>query len=206
MKKTLFIYLLFLSFISINAQISQHGFVLNGGFGSVNAEKGKSGERWDEYNYQFGIAAGYRIRLKKPELKSFHYDIDVTAGAKYLKAISYGLSGYDGFSSSRTGSTPDYFASIGGTVNYSFIKNIGVGVGIEPTYFFKKDLPGTYLEGESKERKTNFDIPIIAKIYYDLKWVEIGISGKYGISSVLEKTHLKSGKYREIQMSVFIPF
>ena len=206
MKKTIVIFVLFVIVMTLNAQISQHGLVLNGGLGSVNAEKIKSGERRDEYSYKFGIAAGYRIRLKKPELKSFHYDIDVTAGAKYLKAISYGISGYDGFSSSRTGSTPDYFASIGGTVNYSFIKKLGVGVGIEPTYFLKKDLPGTYLEGESKERKTNFDIPIIAKIYYDLKWVEIGISGKYGISSVLEKTHLKSGKYREIQMSVFIPF
>ena len=54
--------------------------------------------------------------------------------------------------------------------------------------------------------KTVFDIPVVAKIAYNLKVAEVGIYGKYGPLSVFEMDYMKSGKVREIQLSVFIPF
>ena len=79
------------------------------------------------------------------------------------------------------------------------MKKISVGLGVEPTYFFVKN---RYLY----EYKTNVDVPIVAKIVYNLKFVEIGIIGKYGLVNLFETEHLKSGKIREVQLSVFIPF
>jgi len=38
------------------------------------------------------------------------------------------------------------------------------------------------------------------------KFVEIGISGKYGTAKLFETDCVKSGKIREIQLSAFIPF
>jgi len=46
----------------------------------------------------------------------------------------------------------------------------------------------------------------VAKIAYNLKVVEIGITGKYGLMNILETESLKSGKIQELQLSLFIPF
>jgi len=72
---------------------------------------------------------------------------------------------------------------------------LSVFLGVEPAYSFKAD-------GISN----SFDIPVVAKIAYNLKVVEVGISGKYGLVNVFEMDYLKSGKIREIQLSHFIPF
>ena len=171
-----------------NAQISKHGIVLNGGLGQVNSTIEKTGDSWEEITYKFGASLGYRLRFKTPDHKSFHYDFDANIGVKSLKEISerwgagYLINGY---------------FSVGGTANYSLIKNFNVGLGFEPTYCFGNG---------SNFSKSNFDIPVVAKIAYNLKFVEIGISGKYGLISVFEAPHLKSGKIREIQLSAFIPF
>ncbi len=56
------------------------------------------------------------------------------------------------------------------------------------------------------EIKNKFDIPLVAKVAYDLKVVEVGIVGKYGTVNLFETEYMKSGKIREIQLSLFIPF
>jgi hypothetical protein len=192
MKKIILAYMLFICVMSVSAQLSRHGLVLNGGIGCVDSKTDKSSVQWQEVDYKSGFSVGYRLRLKKPATQFFHYDIDVNVGAKVLKSTSYtrypdegyySNVGYGGYSSSPT---PKLFTSVVGAANYSIIKNLSAGLGVEPTYYFRGD--------------NNFDIPIVAKIAYSLKVVEFEISGKYGLMNV------KSGKMREIQLSLFIPF
>jgi len=75
MKRVVFfICMLFISAISLNVQLYQHGLILNGGLGSVDAKIDKLGKRWDDIEYKVGLSLGYRFRFNKPEPKSFHYD------------------------------------------------------------------------------------------------------------------------------------
>ena len=203
MKKVfLFASMLFISIMYVSAQVTQHGLILNGGLGRVEAKIDKLGERWDDIEYKVGLSLGYRLRINLPEPKSFHYDLDVNAGVKGARVANwygrgeygygYGFDyGYDGSS----GGAAFHYTSIGFTANYSLIKNLSAGLGLEPTYFFKAD-----------EIKNRFDLPVVAKIAYNLKVVEVSISGKYSPVNVFEMDYLKSGKIREVQLSVFIPF
>lgn len=213
MKKVLFICVFLINVVSLSAQLSQHGLVLNGGRGFVDSKVDKSGGFGDEVKYNAGLSAGYRLRFKKPAPQSFHYDIDVSFGAKWMKYNVFfdpdrygGYCGYgdgSGYSSAynyKGTFTPTYFTSIGGTVNFSVIKNLSAGLGLEPTYYFKREY---YLP-----LKYHLDIPVVAKIAYNLKVVEIGITGRYGL---INKTNQSlqsggSGRIGEIQLSVFVPF
>ena len=177
-RKVLLTCALFVIVISMSAQLSQHGLVLNGGIGRVkhqyrtdyvSRQSGYQYEEyedgnyfWKEYNYKSGFSAGYRLRFKIPVLKSFHYDLDMNVGANVLKSTNFiftytpneeGGAIYNkvGYSSSA----PYYFTSIGGTVNYAIIRNISMGLGIEPTLYL------------SRAMKNNVDIPVVAKVAYD---------------------------------------
>ena len=59
---------------------------------------------------------------------------------------------------------------------------------------------------KSPDRKNKFDVPVVAKITYSLKVVEFEVSGKYGLVNVFESPNQTSGKYRELQFALFIPF
>jgi hypothetical protein len=237
MKKVfLFMCMLFISIMYVSAQVAQHGLILNGGLGRVEAKIDKLGERWDDIEYKVGLSLGYRLRFNLPEPKSFHYDLDVNVGVKGARVANWGRielpeelieAGY-GLAypySGSSGGAAFHYTSIGLTANYSLIKNLSVGLGLEPTYFLNRRIPGTLiisdpdgtlgnldfdeisnLESNNRKIKSSFDIPFVAKIAYNLKVVEVSISGKYSTVSVFETDYLKSGKIREVQLSVFIPF
>jgi hypothetical protein len=183
----------------MSAQLSRHGLILNVTKGCVDLKTDNTSVQRKEVDYKSGFSVGYRLRFKKPAIRTFHYDIDANLGARILKSTTYtiydpseGYYPYDegypsvGFGGYSSSPTPKFYTSVGGTVNYSIIKNLSAGLGVEPTYYFRGD--------------DKFDIPVVAKIAYNLKVVEFGISGKYGLMNV------GSGKFREIQFSLFIPF
>ena len=117
----------------------------------------------------------------------------MNAGVRMLRNAVYQQisgSGFDGFSRYSSRSLK-YYTSIGGTANYSIIKNLSAGLGIEPAYYF---------------HYSKFDIPVVAKIACNLKMIGFEISGKYGLMNVLKTEGLQSGKFRDIQCSLFIPF
>jgi hypothetical protein len=210
MKKTAFSLILVFSVLSLNAQtISQHGLVLNGGLGRVGTKSNELGVRWDEIDYKVGLALGYRFRFNKPMPKSFHYDLDANFGVKGARVCHWekiewtdedgntyspAYGGYVGWS----GGAGYHYTSIGFTANYSLIKNLSVGLGVEPAFFLKANY--------QDELKNRFNVPVVAKIAYNLKYVEVGISGKYGLVNVFEMEYMKPSKIREIQLSLFIPF
>jgi len=208
MRKLVVFCALFIGVITVSAQLSQHGLIVNGGIGDEDSKIDFApGASWYKLGYKAGFSVGYRLRFNKPSLRSFHYDMDVNIGAKLLKPATY-----DYPFSSTGGTTPDFFSSIGGTVNYSFIKNFSIGLGVEPTYYFNGTIPGSFTSTERLDenrifnRKNKFDIPVVAKIAYNFNGLELGISGKYGMMNVLETEYFKYGKFRDIQLSIFIPF
>ena len=222
-KTTCFAIFLAIGCLTSNSQtIVRHGLLLNVGIGDEDSKINKTGASWYELGYKAGFSVGYRLQIKKPTLHSFHYDMDVNIGAKLLKPSTYSSVG-----SGTVGCTPDYFSSINGTANYSFIDNLSIGLGVEPTYYFSRTIPGGIFYNGSFEdsdtnkdfdriedfgtnkdfvRKNKFDIPVVAKISYNFKKFEVGIYGKYGMVNVLETAHFKYGKYRDVQLFVFIPF
>jgi len=171
----------------LSAQLSQHGILLSGGIGKVDAKIDKSAVDLEDISHKFGLSIGYRLRFNTSMPKKLHYDLDLNVGTKFFQT----LYGFTNESSSNT------FTSIGGSVNYSLMKNISLGLGAEPVYYWGIG---------SESRIKNFDVPAVAKISYNLKFVEIGISGKYGFVKLFETNHLKSGRIRELQISAFIPF
>lgn len=198
MRKKIFICVLIISAMSLSAQLSQHGLVLSGGKGSVNVKIDKSSANWDEIDYKSGLSIGYRFRIKKPAPQSFHYDMDVNIGIKFLKSTQYRVATdeYD-YAYYASSSSYTFLTSVGITANYSLFNKCSVGLGVEPSYYFRPNM---------NEIKNKFDIPLVAKVAYDLKVVEVGIVGKYGTVNLFETEYMKSGKIREIQLSLFIPF
>jgi hypothetical protein len=221
MRKLWFTVMLFIGTMAVNAQLSQHGLLLNGGIGSVKNESryyrpyyyGGGGydfsnpyycNGWTEYEYKSGFSAGYRLRFKMPARKSFHYDLDLNAGAKILRSAHFAVvpdppnedGAIEHFTTVKSATSPRqpyYYTSIGGTVNYSLIKHLSIGLGIEPTLYL------------NRESKYNSDIPIVVKAAYSFGVAEIGISGKYGLSKAMNSMCYSSGKIREVQLSLFIP-
>ncbi len=199
------VFVLFTAVLSAQV-ISRHGLVLNGGIGSLSTtftDKDLD-MKYAQESYKSGYAIGYRFRFNHPAPQRFHYDCDLNFGVKlwnylYLKkAPDEGNTDYGyGYEVIHDGTAIYGYASIGGTANYSVIKNLSIGLGIEPTYFFMR-------EGQWSENK--YDIPLVGKIAYNFNFLEVGISYKYGLMNVLETDFLKSGKFREVQLSLFIPF
>jgi len=90
MKRFILLIALFISAITMHAQLAQHGLVLNGGIGRVDTETNYlSTNMWGEINYKAAISAGYRLRFIKPAPQSFHFDIDVNAGMKFSNFFLY---------------------------------------------------------------------------------------------------------------------
>ena len=121
MKKMLFILALSISALTLNAQLTRHGLVLNGGIGRVETKVNKVGGFWEEYDYTAGLSAGYRLRFKEPAMKSIHYDLDVNVGIKFLSAKRFEAH-ESGYPFIFKGKRDDSYVSIGFTGNYSLIK------------------------------------------------------------------------------------
>lgn len=86
----------------------------------------------------------------------------------------------------------------GGTVNYPVYKGLSVGLGVEPTYYF--------VSYEKNDMKRPLDVPFVGKIAYNFKFMELGISYKHGLMNVVETKDFASGRFRDWQVSVWIPF
>ncbi len=192
------VFVLFTAVLSAQV-ISRHGLVLNGGIGRQNTIFTYKEIPYAMESYNSGYAIGYRFRFNHPAPQRFHYDCDLNLGVKLWHYLY--LEQFPGDNHMRPihdGRALYGYASIGGTANYSVIKNLSIGLGIEPTYFFMR-------EGQWSENK--YDIPLVGKVAYNFNFLEVGISYKYGLMNVFEPDFfIKPGKFRKVQLSLFIPF
>ena len=138
-RKVLLTCVLFVGVMSLSAQLSQHGLVLNGGLGRVGSKSNQLGVRLDEIDYKVGLSLGYRSRFNKPAFKTFHYDLDVNTGVKGARPTKWNIEEWtdeDGniYAATYGGSAGAafHYTSIGFTANYSFFENLSVGLGVEP--------------------------------------------------------------------------
>jgi hypothetical protein len=200
-KKILLVTITVFCVLTSNAQtIAKHGLIIGGGMGDIKSElKSLPDVKYNDVSYKSGFALGYRLRLD-PGIKPFFIDADINIGAKLWKS-SYSISltepasYYDHVLVGA--SSQYYYVSVGGTFNYSIYRGLSAGVGIEPTYYL-------YQEGETSSNK--FDAPLVGKIAYDFGKFEIGVGYKHGLTDVIKTDRIKSGKLRDIQVSLFIPF
>lgn len=202
----LFLFLLFLS-LPVGAQ-TQTGLLVGGGSGSFSYGGIKA--RYEnmtlrDVDYKLNGFVGYRFRLHPFTSCKAFVDLDASVGVKSWDYLYRPILKQQPSDNPQVGgiyflSSSAYacFASLGGTINYPVYKGLSVGVGVEPVYYF-----AGY---EKEDMKHPFDVPFVGKIAYNLKFMELGISYKHGLSNVIETKDFTSGKFRDWQVSVWIPF
>jgi len=220
MKKKLFVLLFLFSALYGYSQIKS-GIVIGGGMGSISNVAFPDGPyigldgiavanmQWS-YKYKFDVSIGYRFRVE-PQNKPFFYDIDVNVGLKRLNTAYTGgffelpkpedasneVEKEYGYSDGNFQHIY-YSFSVNPTWNYRIIRGLYAGAGIEPTLYAKEDT--------QSDEKWKFDLPLTAKIGYDLKFIDLSISYKHGLFDTMEHRYLNPAKFRNWQLSVFIPF
>lgn len=139
---------------------------------------------------KIALELGYRFRLQ-PDKSRFFYDIDIAGGYnKYEYAMNFvpkgniqyaGSSGYDDLLS----------LSLTGIANYNIYKGFNVGLGVQPTVYVWD--------------KKFFDVPILAKVSYDFKCIELAFSYKCGLTQNYKVTPFKDTRLSQWQFSVYVP-
>jgi hypothetical protein len=195
-KKILLLTMLFALTFTTQAQV-ESGLLIGGGLGSISSKYNAGAlqtSRNNDVNYKANVSLGYRFRVPFSDTTLLFADLDANLGLK-LWHSEYGASSvHPAFSEN---SSDIFYTSLSGTLNYSVLENLSIGAGVEPTYYFR-------FEGEDSSK--HFDTPIVGKVAYNFDTFEIGFSYKYGLMNVLKTDYLESGKIRDWQISVWIPF
>ena len=221
MKKKIIAILLFLFSVLYGYSQVKSGIVFGGGKGSISNVvfpyesfidmNGNVIEnlQWF-YKYKFDVTIGYKFRIE-PQHKPFFYDIDINLGLKRFNTgytsplvpyIPEGVTNDDEMeyligADGHFGHTY-YSFSMNPSWNYRLFRGLYAGAGIEPTLYHK--------DGATSGEKWKCDLPLTAKVGYDLKFIDFSINYKYGLFDTMEHEYLGPAKFRNWQLSVFIPF
>ena len=193
----LFLFLLFLS-LPVGAQ-TQTGLLVGGGSGSFSYGGIKA--RYEnmtlrDVDYKLNGFVGYRFRLHPFTSCKAFVDLDASVGVKSWDYLYRPILKQQPSDNPQVGGI--YFLSSSAYACFASLGGTSVGAGVEPVYYF-----AGY---EKEDMKHPFDVPFVGKIAYNLKFMELGISYKHGLSNVIETKDFTSGKFRDWQVSVWIPF
>ena len=137
------------------------------------------------------MEAGYRFRLV-PRKGRFFYDVDALFGySKSDYKINYLSTDNNTAYGEASGDQQNLSFSLAGTCNYRIVKGLHIGVGLQPTYYIW-------------ETKT-FDIPVLAKVGYNLGFAELAFSYKQGLVKNNKISPFKDSRFANWQFSVYIP-
>lgn len=146
---------------------------------------------------QFSFHVGYQFQI--PLKHRFSVDAALLYGQKRGKLKpAYGfetmpVSGY-------TEKFSRNYIALDGVVNYNLVRGFKLGAGVEPTLHFKESIL------VDNTIQSAFDIPVVVKAAYSFKYFEVAFMYKHGTCNVLKgMPYLKSGRTRDLQLSVFIP-
>lgn len=186
-------------FIALSIQIyaqrqTKSGIVISMGSGSLKTNVNSSFQGNSEADYKSNFSIGYRFRIQPLTIYPLFLDLDANLGMKSWHS-SYGISLIE--PPKYEASSQYYFVSASGTLNYPVYKGLSIGAGFEPTYYFRQS-------GENSS--VNFGIPVVGKIAYNFKFLELGLSYKYGLINTIKTDYMDSGKFQDWQLSVWIPF
>lgn len=143
-------------------------------------------------NYQFNTSLGYRFRLHDSRHKSFFYDLDAMVGIKMVEFKTSYAADENALSSMKSSSLfcP---VSMSASVNYRIVKGLYIGVGFVPTCIFAP--------------KVAFDIPVAAKIGYDIhNKIGFSLNYQYSLLKSFKTDEYEGGRYSDWCISVYIPF
>ncbi|MDR0891772.1 MAG: hypothetical protein LBN24_04080 [Mediterranea sp.] len=175
----------------------QSGIMIEGGVGHTSAQYFYSFPL-NDIDYKASVAVGYQFRIRPILSKHFFIDVNPMIGVRF-QSSKYAYSDvdyYNGWGFLHTGGRTFYHLSLGGMANCSLWKGLNIGVGVEPTYVFAQ---------EEKETNLKFHLPLVGKLGYDFGPVEVAVKYKHGLTNAIKNSFVKSGKFREWQLSLFVP-
>ena len=175
---------------------TESGIVVEGGIGNIKTQLASSAQGMSgsyDIDYRYNLSLGYRFRFHASKASPLFYALEAGLGMKYYDS-TFGKT--PGEPAMVEAGAKRFSAFATGTVNYTLYKGLSIGAGVQPTWYFSQN------GGNSKK----FDIPVMGKIAYRFKTFEIGLNYKHGLMNNLKTQYLKSGKFREYNLSVWIPF
>lgn len=210
MKKLLFTFIAITCVtFSISAQQLRTGILLGGGaWGGVNAKANASTlENFKniDTNFKSSFMLGYRFRLHHNSMPGF-LDLDAVVGLKnWESSYRNGDQGYipdnkpgdESQMGSFSAKSNYVYTGISATANYYVYKKLSLGMGVEPSVWISK-------MGEDNYK--TFDMPLVAKIGYDFKFIELGLTYKHSFINSVKTYYLDSAKFNDLQVSIWVPF
>ena len=186
-----------LCLLSLSAQgQTESGIIAEGGIGNIktklNPSAAGAGGFYD-VGYRYNLSLGYKLRLHAAKASPFFYDLEAGLGVKFY---DYTFGKAPGEPATVDASAKRFSAFATGKANYTLCKGLSIGAGIQPTWYFSQN------GGNSRK----FDVPVIGRIAYRFKAFEVGLSYKHGLLNSLKTDCLKSGRFREYNLSLWIPF
>lgn len=184
-----------LCLLSLGAQSqTESGIIAEGGIGTIKTKLNPSAANGShDTDYRYNLSLGYKFRLHADQASPFFFDLEAGLGMKYY---DYMFGKMPDEPALVQGSAKRFSAFATGTANYTLYKGLSIGAGIQPTWYFRQN------GGNSRK----IDIPAIGRIAYRFKVLEVGLNYKHGLMNSLKTDHLKSGKFREYNLFVWIPF
>ena len=198
MRKILLLLFLLASFPMWAQVIKNSGIIINAGKEKISSNlpysiEGVATPVDMDNSYlkgKFSMELGYRFRLQ-PKQSRFFYDIDLLGGyTKSEYAVNFKSFGNTQYGE-RSGTNDLLSFSLAGSVNFYIFRGLNVGLGVQPTAYIWDT--------------RFFDIPVFAKVSYDLKYVELAFSYKCGLSKEYKISPFKSSRLSQWQFSVYVP-
>ncbi|NDV57708.1 hypothetical protein [Bacteroides sp. 519] len=201
MKQTFIISLLLCTIFAVQAQVKLESGLLIGG-GKSNPSTSLYPDFAVFYNdyavkNKFHFSLGYRFRLK-PVNSRFFYDLDLNVGIRSFNH-EYSEKNESAQWQFYSGSDQTYaHAALALAANYKIYKGLSVGAGVEPRYYF-------YQSGD-KLVNPAIDIPIVTKLAYNFRFIEVGLAYKPTVFKSLKVGGVKSLRFNDWEISLYIPF
>jgi len=192
------------------------GFIIGGGKGSISNVVFASG--WPDvslldnvklqqnFKYKFDATIGYKFRID-PQNKPFFYDIDIYFGLRRFNTdwtrTGNFINDWNELIIKNDSMHKQHIYhsfSLNPSCNYRLVKGLYAGFGIEPTMYCIWGNNSVYFF------RIKFDLPLTAKVGYDLKFIDFSINYKHGFFDTMDYSYLEPAKFRNWQLSAFIPF
>jgi len=105
-----------------------------------------------------------------------------------------------GAASNNQDKLPGNYLALNGVFNYRVIPNLKLGVGVEPTIYFKNHDVAEF------PVKSAFDAPLVVKAAYSFKYFDVVLSYKHGFCNVMKDIpSINKSVTRDVQLSIFVP-
>lgn len=173
---------------AIHAQ--EHGVVVGTSYGSFHEKTSTTSSMLNGPKFHYHAGYSYRQYFKH----KIALDINAlygTQGTEYQWYIA---------DSKRMDVTGKY-VSLGAIASYECFKNLRVGLGADFAWYVNKiKSPAT-----DNTKSHPIDIPIIARVSYSFKYLEIQLSYKQGTCDLMKSESFGRLTSRDLQLSIFVP-